>query len=99
MNKRITLLLSSAFLGSALLAFAAPAMAETAVAATYNKPGFVTKVENGRLWVFKEGSKELAEFEKNGEPTINVSRIGEGPEGMTIKAPSTEVIEAYTAAP
>lgn len=93
MNKRISLLLAPALLGSVLLALAMPVSA-----ADYDKPGFVTKVENGRLWVFKEGSKELAEFEKNGEPTINVSRIGEGPEGMTIKAPSQEVIEAYTAA-
>lgn len=89
MNKRIALLLASALLGSAL----------PVLAADYNKPGFITKVENGRLWVFQAGSKEWAEFEKNGEPTINVSRIGEGPEGMTIKAPSTEVIEAYKAAP
>lgn len=88
MNKRISLLVAPL-----LLALAIPALA-----ADYNKPGFVTKVENGRLWVFKEGSKELADFEKNGEPTINVSHIGEGPEGMTIKAPSTEVIDAYTAA-
>ena len=88
MNKRIALLAAPL-----LLALSLPTMA-----ADYNKPGFVTKVENGRLWVFKEGSKELEQFEKNGEPTINVSRIGEGPEGMTIKAPTTEVIEAYIAA-
>lgn len=67
-------------------------------AAGYDKPGFVTKVENGRLWVFATGSKELAEFEKNGEPTIAVSRIGEGPEGMTLRGSSPEVLEAYLAA-
>lgn len=89
MNKCIALLAAPL-----LLALALPTLA-----ADYNKPGFVTKVENGRLWVFKEGSKELEQFEKHGEPTINVSLIGEGPEGMTIKAPSTEVIEAYKAAP
>lgn len=68
-----------------------PAMASS----QYDKPGFVTKIEDGRLWVFKEGSKELEQFEKHGEPTINVSRIGEGPEGMTLKAPSQDVIEEY----
>lgn len=82
-----------------LAAVLAAAVVMPVMAATpYDKPGFVTKIENGRLWVFQEGSKELAEFEKNGEPTINVSRIGEGPEGMTLKAPSNEVIDAYMAA-
>lgn len=76
-------------LGAALLATSALA------AGPYDKPGFVTKVEDGRLWVFKEGSKELEQFEKHGEPTINVSRIGEGPEGMTLRAPSAEVLDAY----
>lgn len=81
-----------------LAAVLAAAVVLPAVAATpYDKPGFVTKVEDGRLWVFKEGSKELEQFEQHGEPTINVSRIGEGPEGMTLKAPSNEVIDAYTA--
>ena len=65
----------------------------------YDKPGFVTKLEKGRLWVFKEGSKELDQFNQAGEPTIAVSRIGEGPEGMTLKAPSAEVMDAYLAAP
>lgn len=67
-------------------------------AAGYDKPGFVTKVENGRLWVFATGSKELADFEKHGEPTIAVSKIGEGPEGMTLRGPSVEVLDAYQAA-
>lgn len=69
-----------------------------AFAAGYDKPGFVTKLENGRIWVFAEGSKELADFEKNGEPTIAVSKIGEGPEGMTLRGPSAEVLDAYQAA-
>lgn len=82
-----------------LAAVLAAAVVMPVMAATpYDKPGFVTKIENGRLWVFQEGSKELADFEKNGEPTINVSRIGEGPEGMTLKAPSNEVVDAYMAA-
>jgi hypothetical protein len=72
-----------------LASLAAPA------ATPYDKPGFVTKVEDGRLWVFKEGSKELEQFEKHGEPTIHVSKIGEGPEGMTLKGPSYEVLDAY----
>lgn len=67
--------------------------------AKYKKPGFVTIVEKGRLWVFKEDSKELADFRAHGEPTIAVMKIGEGPEGMTLKSSSLEVIDAYKAAP
>jgi hypothetical protein len=85
MYKRVSL----AAVVAALLAV--PALASS----SYDKPGFVTKVEDGRLWVFKEGSKELEQFQQYGEPTVNVSRIGEGPEGMTLKAPSQEVLDAY----
>lgn len=88
MFKRISL--AAALAASVVL----PAMAST----PYDKPGYVTRIEDGRLWVFKEGSKELEQFEQHGEPSINVSRIGEGPEGMTLKAPSNEVIDAYMAA-
>ncbi len=63
----------------------------------HDKPGFFTKVQDERLWVFQEGSKELAEFQKSGEPAIHVSKIGEGPEGMTLKGPSYEVLDAYLA--
>lgn len=66
--------------------------------AKYQKPGFVTIVEKGRLWVFKEDSKELADFRAHGEPTIAVMKIGEGPEGMTLKSSSLDVIDAYKAA-
>ncbi len=69
-----------------------PAIAST----QYDKPGFVTKIEDGRLWVFKQGSKELEQFEQHGEPTVSVANIGGGPEGMTIKAPSQAVLDEYT---
>ncbi|MFZ5561615.1 MAG: hypothetical protein ACOY41_08865 [Pseudomonadota bacterium] len=64
-------------------------------ASPYDKPGFVTFVQDGRLWVFQEGAKELEEFQKHGEPTIHVSKIGEGPEGMTLKGASYETLDAY----
>ncbi len=64
----------------------------------YNKPGYVTIVEKGRLWVFPEGSKELATFRQSGEPTVSVIKVGEGPDGMTIKSYSSDVIDAYKAA-
>jgi hypothetical protein len=74
------------------------AVALSAVAgadSAHDKPGFFTQVEDGRLWVFQEGSKELEQFKAHGEPSVNVSRIGEGPEGMTLRAPSQAVLDAY----
>jgi hypothetical protein len=62
------------------------------------KRGFVTKCEDGRLWVFGTASKELAEFEKQGELAKHVTRPGAGPGGITIKAPDAETIVAYAAA-
>lgn len=77
---------------------AATLSAAALAASPYDKPGFYTEVKDGRLWVFQEGSKELQQFQAHGEPTVNVSRIGEGPEGMTLKGPSQEVISAYLSA-
>ena len=64
----------------------------------FNKAGFEAHVENGRLWVFQANSPELAAFKAQGEPAVSVSRIGEGPEGMTVRSHSQEVIEAYLSA-
>ncbi len=63
--------------------------------ASFDRPGFFTKVEGGRLWVFREGSKELAEFKAKGEPAQQVTRIGAGPNGMSIKAPDSATIDSY----
>lgn len=82
-----------------LMSSTAAVAGETAPASSqYNKAGYVTAVEKGRLWVFKEGSKELEMFRQHGEPTISTMKIGAGPEGMTVKGPSLEVIDAYLAA-
>lgn len=77
-----------------LLAISSAAFAS----ADYNKAGFEAHVENGRLWVFKTNSPELAAFKAQGEPAVSVSRIGEGPEGMTVRSHSQEIIEAYLTA-
>lgn len=62
------------------------------------KPGFYTEIRDGRLWVFREGSKELEEFKKGGEPAHQTTRIGAGPNGMTIKSSEAKVIDEYLAA-
>lgn len=63
----------------------------------YDKPGYSTKVENGRLWVFTADSPAIADFEKNGEPEKSFSAIGAGPDGMTVRAASVEVLDGYLA--
>ena len=71
---------------------------ETLQAYVAAKPGFATIIEDGRIWVFREGSDGLAEFEKSGEPAKCVTRPGAGPLGMTIKSVDAETIAAYLAA-
>ena len=64
----------------------------------YDKPGYVTKIVDGRLWVFKKDSKELSKFESHGELAKHVIRPGAGPNKMTIKAPDRDTIVEYMGA-
>ena len=61
----------------------------------FSVDGFVTKVHDNRLWVFKEGSKDLEKFEKHGELEKHVIVPAGGPLGITLKAPDKETIDAY----
>jgi hypothetical protein len=65
---------------------------------SYDKPGFVTDVKDGRLWVFRAGSKELEAYKKSGEPAQMVTRVGAGPDGMSIRATDVKTIDDYLAA-
>jgi len=71
---------------------------ETADAYLYAKPGFVVIPEDGRLWVFREGSPALKEFGRFGELGKHVTRPGSGPDGKTLRSSDAEVILEYTAA-
>lgn len=72
---------------------------ETIVGYVTAKPGFYTSLDkHGRLWVFMEGSEDLAAFKAKGELAKHVIRPKAGPLGLTVKSPSTEVLEAYLAA-
>jgi hypothetical protein len=62
------------------------------------KPGFVTFVADGRLWVFHDGSEDLTTFHSQGELVKHVTRVGAGPGGMTIKGPDRETIVDYVTA-
>ena len=61
-------------------------------------PGFYTRMEDGRLWVFKRDSVELETFLQTGKPAKQVVRPLAGPFGLTIKAVSTGVLDEYLAA-
>lgn len=89
MFKRI--ILAALMAGTALSAQASTATATP----QHDKPGFTTFTEDGRLWVFKSDSKDLEEFKKSGEPVKQYTRIGDGPEGMTVKGASDEDLNAY----
>ena len=69
--------------------------ASAAFASEFNKPGFVTEVEDGRLWVFRESSEELKAFKQHGEPAQQYTDIGSGPNGMTVKAADEQTLKDY----
>jgi len=71
------------------------AKAPATVASKFDRPGFVTAVRDGRLWAFHVGSEELEAFRKGGELAKHVTRIGAGPNGMTLKGPDSETLDEY----
>lgn len=66
-----------------------------ALASEFDLPGYVTEVEDGRLWVFKSNSAELAEFKEHGEPAKQFTNIGAGPNGMTVKSADQATLDEY----
>ena len=67
-------------------------------ASQYDEPGFSVYEADGRLWVFRDGSKALGEYLSVGEPAKSVTRIGTGPKGMSLRSDETDVLDAYEAA-
>ncbi len=82
-------------------AAAAPAAAgvpdREPVGSRWDKPGFWTREVDGRLWVFRSGSRELAAFQKSGPPARQVTRLGVGPGGMALKSTDASIIDGYLA--
>jgi len=64
---------------------------------TWDRPGYITFEEDGRIWVFAEGAEELAQYRSAGELAKHVTRIAAGPEGRTLKAPDSDTILGYVA--
>src|SRR5262245_65447640 len=54
------------------------------------KHGFVTVELEGRWWIFRDGSKDLADFKKSGEPAKSYTRINAAPYKATLRAPDIE---------
>jgi hypothetical protein len=69
--------------------------ADTIIAYVTAQEGFITFLQDGRLWVFKSDSKDLQEYKKNGELAKHVIRVNAGPLGLTLKAPDGETIDLY----
>lgn len=64
----------------------------------YAVQGFAVYGREGRLWVFEDGSPDLALFLEAGEPAKSISLIGEGPDGKTIRSVDKATATAYLAA-
>lgn len=58
---------------------------------------YVTFDREGRIWIFEEGSEAHRQFVTVGEPAKNVTLIGAGPAGETLKSDSKEVIVEWLA--
>jgi uncharacterized protein YneR len=64
----------------------------------HDQPGYVTFVRDERLWVFAQQSTGLQEFLETGEPGKNVTWIGAGPHGMSMRSDDADVLLGYTSA-
>ncbi len=82
----------------AVAALAVLTLTACATAPAVSKPGFYTEIRDGRLWVFRQGSKDIDDFKKHGEPVKQVTRIGASPNGMTIRSSDAAVIDDYLTA-
>ena len=75
-----------------------PARSRPVSSAVYGRDGFEVIEDDGRLWVFEQGSDAFAAFVDTGEPAKRVTRIGVGPDGKTVMSSDGAVIDAYVAA-
>ena len=70
---------------------------ETLLNYLVQRPGFYTRIEEGRLWIFRAGSEEHTQFLATGEPAKRTTLIGAGPTGMTVMSADRPTIDEYLA--
>lgn len=63
----------------------------------YRRPGFVTWMKEGRLWVFLMTTPEAADFLRSGELAKSVTRPAAGPDRVSVRSADSETIDAYLA--
>lgn len=95
--KRVTLV-GAGPNGTTLMGADKHVLQDFAASHRFAAPGFVTASDDGRLWVFRQGSPHLASFVMKGEPAKRVTLIGSGPEGKTLLGADKEAMEAYAKA-
>ncbi|MEM8884690.1 MAG: hypothetical protein AAGD14_11520 [Planctomycetota bacterium] len=63
----------------------------------HRREGFIVVGDEGRLWVFREGSRHYDDFVASGEPAKSVTRVGAGPDGLTVRGAEEAVVEDFVA--
>ena len=74
------------------------AVRDYGLAARNQVDGFVVIPADGRLWVFEVGGKGLEAYRKEGLPAERVTKVGAGPEGVTLYGADLAELDAYAAA-
>ena len=67
-------------------------------AVDYDAAGYSAHEKNGRLYLFVPGSGAEQSFKRTGEMAKSVTRIGKGPNGMTIVADPDVNVDKYVEA-
>lgn len=61
----------------------------------YSKPYFATAEKDGKLYVFYHGTDEWKHFQETGKIEKPVVAPKAGPNGMTVLAPSEQILDNY----
>lgn len=94
-NDRMVAVMKLVVAGALIAGCATAAQQQPLDVAMYAKAGFVVLEEEGRLWVFREGSDDLAAFQESGEPATQVVRPLAAPGGVTVKSTESATIDEY----
>ncbi len=84
--------------GRSLMGADAATLDDYALSWRHTRRGFAVLACEGRLWVFREPSRECEEFLQSGDAAKRVALIAAGPEGRTLYGPDRETLEAYLGA-